>query len=264
MTATLELIPTQASILAERPEAIWLALGTILMLLGTVYFIAKGWGVTDPKQQEYYIITIMIPGIATAAYLSMFFGYGLTQVPVNYGGSFVEDGTLAIYWARYADWLFTTPLLLLDLGLLANADRNEIGALIGLDAFMIVTGLVGALSKDLIARYTWWFISTVAMVLVLYFLYSVLTARVQMMDEDTRSTFKALRNLVLVLWTVYPILWIVGTEGAQLVPLYVETLGFMILDVTAKVGFGIILLRSRAIIGEDRSAPEPSAAATAD
>jgi len=264
MTATLELIPTQASILAERPEAIWLALGTILMLLGTVYFIAKGWGVTDPKQQEYYIITIMIPGIATAAYLSMFFGYGLTQVPVNYGGSFVEDGTLAIYWARYADWLFTTPLLLLDLGLLANADRNEIGALVGLDAFMIVTGLVGALSKDLIARYTWWFISTVAMVLVLYFLYSVLTARVQMMDEDTRSTFKALRNLVLVLWTVYPILWIVGTEGAQLVPLYVETLGFMILDVTAKVGFGIILLRSRAIIGEDRSAPEPSAAATAD
>ncbi|PSQ10526.1 rhodopsin [Halobacteriales archaeon QS_5_70_15] len=264
MTATLELIPTQASILAERPEAIWLALGTILMLLGTVYFIAKGWGVTDPKQQEYYIITIMIPGIATAAYLSMFFGYGLTQVPVNYGGSFVEDGTLAIYWARYADWLFTTPLLLLDLGLLANADRNEIGALIGLDAFMIVTGLVGALSKDLVARYTWWFISTVAMVLVLYFLYSVLTARVQMMDEDTRSTFKSLRNLVLVLWTVYPILWLVGTEGAQLVPLFAETLGFMILDVTAKVGFGIILLRSRAIIGEDRSAPEPSAAATAD
>jgi bacteriorhodopsin len=257
-------VPMQANILAERPEAIWLALGTILMLIGTLYFIAKGWGVTDPKQQEYYIITIMIPGIATAAYLSMFFGYGLTQLPVNYVGPFVEDGTLAIYWARYADWLFTTPLLLLDLGLLANADRNEIGALVGLDAFMIITGLVGALSKDLVARYTWWFISTVAMILVLYFLYSVLTARVQDMDEDTRSTFKALRNLVLVLWTIYPILWLVGTEGAQLVPLYVETLGFMVLDVTAKVGFGIILLRSRAIIGEDQSAPEPSAAATAD
>ena len=257
-------IPAQAGILAERPEAIWLALGTILMLVGTVYFIAKGWGVTDPKQQEYYIITIMIPGIATAAYLSMFFGFGLTMLEVNYGGPFVEDGALAIYWARYADWLFTTPLLLLDLGLLANADRNTIGALVGLDAFMIITGLVGALSRDLVARYTWWFISTVALVLILYYLFGALTSRVQEMDEDTRSTFTTLRNLVLVLWAIYPVLWLVGTEGAQLVPLYVETLGFMVLDVTAKVGFGIILLRSRAIIGDDTSAPEPSAAATAD
>jgi len=256
-----DLIVAQAGILSERPETIWLALGTILMLIGTVYFIVRGWGVTDPKQQEYYIITIMIPGIATAAYLSMFFGYGLTQVPVNYTGPFVEDGMLAIYWARYADWLFTTPLLLLDLGLLANADRNTIGALVGLDAFMIVTGLVGALSKDLVARYVWWTISTIALVFILYYLFAALTARAQVMDEDTRSTFTTLRNLVLVLWSVYPVLWLVGTEGAQLVPLFAETLGFMILDVSAKVGFGLILLRSRAIVGEDRSAPEPSAAA---
>jgi bacteriorhodopsin len=62
---------------------------------------------------------------------------------------------------------------------------------------------------------------------------------------------------------VYPIAWLVGTEGAGIVPLFVETLLFMILDVTAKVGFGIILLRSRAIFGED-TAPEPSASATAD
>jgi bacteriorhodopsin len=37
----------------------------------------------------------------------------------------------------------------------------------------------------------------------------------------------------------------------------------MVLDVTAKVGFGFVLLRSRAITGE-MEAPEPSAAATTD
>jgi len=66
-----------------------------------------------------------------------------------------------------------------------------------------------------------------------------------------------------VLWSVYPILWLIGTEGAQLVPLSIETLGFMVLDVTAKVGFGAILLRSRAIVG-DESAPTPSAEAADD
>jgi bacteriorhodopsin len=239
-------------IIGERPEAIWLALGTVLMLLGMIYFIARGWGVTDPKQQEFYIITILIPGIAAASYLSMFFGFGLTEVEV------AGRGVLDIYWARYADWLFTTPLLLLDLALLAKASRTEISALIILDGFMIVTGLVGALSKQMTFRYVWWFISTIAMILVLYFLYSVLTARVQEMDDDVKGTFTTLRNLVLVLWTLYPILWIVGTEGAGVVSLYVETLGFMVLDVLAKVGFGFILLRSRAILG-DTEAPEPSA-----
>jgi bacteriorhodopsin len=248
----------QASMsIAERPEIIWLALGTVLMLLGTVYFIARGWGVTDPQEQEYYIITILIPGIAAASYLSMLFGFGLTEVTLNTGT------TLDIYWARYADWLFTTPLLLIDLGLLAGADRNTIAALVGLDAFMIITGLVGALTKVFTFRFVWWTVSTIAFLFILYYLYGALSSRMEEMDDDTRSTFSTLRTLVVILWSAYPVLWLIGTEGAGLVPLSIETLGFMVLDVTAKVGFGIVLLRSRAITG-GADAPEPSAGTPAD
>jgi Bacteriorhodopsin len=230
----------------------WLGIGTLLMLIGTFYFLVKGWGVTDKEAREYYAITILVPGIATAAYLSMFFGVGLTEVEV------AGRGTLDIYYARYADWLFTTPLLLLDLALLAKVDRATIGTLIGVDALMIVTGLVGALSKTPLARYTWWLVSTIAMIVVLYFLATSLRSAAKKRSADVQSTFNTLTVLTLVLWTAYPILWIIGTEGAGLVPLTVETLGFMILDVSAKVGFGFILLRSRAVFG-DTEAPEPSA-----
>ena len=147
-----------------RPETLWLGIGTLLMLIGTFYFIAKGWGVTDEEAREYYAITILVPGIATAAYLSMFFGVGLTEVEV------AGRGTLDIYYARYADWLFTTPLLLLDLALLAKVDRVTIGTLIGVDALMIVTGLIGALSQTMLARYSWWLVSTIAFIFVLYYL----------------------------------------------------------------------------------------------
>ncbi|ESS04915.1 MAG: bacteriorhodopsin [uncultured archaeon A07HR67] len=235
-----------------RPETMWLGIGTLLMLIGTFYFLVKGWGVTDKEAREYYAITILVPGIATAAYLSMFFGVGLTEVEV------AGRGTLDIYYARYADWLFTTPLLLLDLALLAKVDRATIGTLIGVDALMIVTGLVGALSKTMLARYTWWLVSTIAMIVVLYFLATSLRSAAKKRSADVQSTFNTLTVLTLVLWTAYPILWIIGTEGAGLVPLTVETLGFMVLDVSAKVGFGFILLRSRAVFG-DTEAPEPSA-----
>jgi bacteriorhodopsin len=222
------------------------------MLIGTFYFIAKGWGVTDKEAREYYAITILVPGIASAAYLSMFFGVGLTEVEV------VGRGTLDIYYARYADWLFTTPLLLLDLCLLAKVDRITTGTLIGVDALMIVTGLIGALSETMLARYTWWLFSTIAFVFVLYYLLTSLRSAAKRRSEEVQSTFNTLTALVAVLWTAYPVLWIIGTEGAGVVGLGVETLAFMVLDVTAKVGFGFVLLRSRAILS-DTGAPEPSA-----
>ena len=242
----------QVAELGVEGEGIWLALGTVLMMLGMVYFLAQGWGVEDPRRKEFYIITTLIPGIAAASYLSMFFGFGLTEVSLETGR--VVD----VYWARYADWLFTTPLLLLDIGLLAGASNRDIGALVGLDAFMIVTGLAATLMKVVIARYAFWTISTIAMLLLLYFLFAVFTEAASDLDEDAKGTFNVLRNLILVAWTLYPILWLIGTEGAGVVNLYVETLLFMILDVTAKVGFGFILLRSRAITDEG-SAPTPSA-----
>jgi bacteriorhodopsin len=254
MSAPTDLV-LQISELGVEGEGIWLALGTIGMLLGMVYFMAKGWDVTDPEEELFYVITILIAGIASASYLSMFFGFGLTQVEL------VNGEVLDIYWARYADWLFTTPLLLLDIGLLAGASRRDLGTLITIDAFMIVTGLAAALMKVPVARYAFWTISTIAMLFVLYYLVVAVGEAASGADEDTQSTFRVLRNVILVAWAIYPIAWLVGTEGLTLVSLYGETLIFMILDLFAKIGFGFILLRSRAIVGG--GAPTPSAEETA-
>ena len=215
------------------------------MVLGTLAFIARGWSVKDPEQQRFYIITIFITAIASAAYFSMATGFGLTEVTV-------AGETLDIYWARYADWLFTTPLLLLDLALLAGADRNTIYTLIGLDVFMIGTGLVGALVVSSAAiRIAWWGISTAALVFLLYFLVKALSEAADRQTAEVRSLTTTLRNMLIVLWIAYPIVWIVGTEGTiGILPLYWETAAFMVLDLTAKVGFGLVLLRSHSVLDE--------------
>jgi len=240
--------------MALEDIALWI--GTAGMALGMLAFLGMGWSERDPKKQEYYIITIFIPAIAAASYFSMATGYGLTEVTV--GGEVLD-----IYWARYADWLFTTPLLLLDLGLLAGADRNTIGTLVGLDVGMIVTGLVGALVTSSAAiRIAWWGISTAFMIVLLYFLVSRLTALANQRPGDVGSLFGTLRNLTIVLWTAYPIVWLIGTESTLgLIPLGVETVLFMILDLSAKVGFGFLLLRSRSVLDQ---ATESSSTATAD
>src|SRR6056297_1325250 len=148
---------------APGGESIWLWLGTAGMFLGMLYFIGRGWGETDERRQKFYIATIMITAIAFVNYLAMALGYGLT-------GIVVAGEELPIYWARYSDWLFTTPLLLYDLALLAGADRNTIATLVGLDVFMIVTGLVAALTPDPAFRIVWWGISSGALLFLLYVL----------------------------------------------------------------------------------------------
>jgi bacteriorhodopsin len=73
--------------------------------------------------------------------------------------------------------------------------------------------------------------------------------------------FGRLRNLTIALWLLSPVVWILGTEGTiGVIPLYWETAAFMVLDLSAKVGFGFLLLRSRSVL-EQATQPEPATAA---
>ncbi len=219
------------------------------MAIGTLYFIGRGWSVSDVEQQLFYIATIFITTTAFASYLAMATGFGLTEVVVG-------DRTLDIYWARYADWLVTTPLLLFDLALLAGADRNTIATLVGVDVFMIVTGLVAALTPDPAFRIVWWGISSGALLFLLYILVGSLTMQARERPGDVGNLFQTLRNLTVALWVLYPVVWILGTESTlQLVPLYWETAAFMVLDLSAKVGFGFLLLRSRNVLEQATRRP---------
>ncbi len=232
------------------------------MFLGMVYFIARGWNERDQRRQEFYIVTIFITAIAFVNYLAMALGFGLTTVEL-------AGETLDIYWARYTDWFFTTPLLLVDLGLLARANRNQLGTLVGLDMLMIATGAVATLAAGTGAlgegarRLIWWGVSTGFLVVLLYFLFGTLSSQASEVSAEAQSTFTRLRNLVVVVWAVYPVWWLVGTEGLGVIGLGLETAGFMVLDLVAKVGFGFILLSSRKAIDDAAAAggdPEPAAA----
>ena len=214
------------------------------MFLGMIYFVARGWGVQDRDRQEFYIITILIASIAFVNYLAMALGFGLTTVEL--GGEEVP-----IYWARYTDWFFTTPLLLVDLALLAGATRNQIGALVGLDVLMIGTGAIATLNENAAVlgttgnRLVWWGVSTAFLLVLLYLLFGALSQQARSLPGELQSTFATLRNMIVAIWLVYPVWWILGTEGLGIIGLGIETAGFMVLDLTAKIGFGFILLKGR-------------------
>jgi bacteriorhodopsin len=65
-----------------------------------------------------------------------------------------------------------------------------------------------------------------------------------------QSTFRTLALLAIVLWSLYPVVWLLGTEGFNAVGSTLEAFLFLILDFFAKIGFGFLLLTNRQALGE--------------
>lgn len=57
------------------------------------------------------------------AYFAMLSGQGWTAIA----------GCRQFFYARYVDWAFTTPLIILQLGLIAGAETTSIASAIGAD-----------------------------------------------------------------------------------------------------------------------------------
>jgi bacteriorhodopsin len=144
--------------------------------------------------------------------------------------------------------------LLLDLALLALPNwRRNIGLIAGLivlDVFMILTGLLAGQSTSEFARGFWFIISTIAMVVLLYLVYTQLFSSAQSQPGSVQGVFRTLALLTIVLWSLYPIVWLLGTEGFAVASSTVEVFLFLILDVLAKIGFGFLLLTNREALSQ--------------
>lgn len=192
---------------------------------------------------HFYIITATITLIAFIAYFVMATGNGVSSLAAS------GDTVREFYWARYIGWLFTTPLLLLDLALLAlvrpGRSTGLIAGIIGLDVGMILTGLGAGASSNAFLRVVLFLISTAAFIGVVYFLVTRLLAAARSQTAEVARVFDILAGLTIVLWTLYPVVFLLGTEGFGALGISTEVFAFMVLDLLAKVGFGFLFLTNR-------------------
>jgi len=149
---------------------------------------------------------------------------------------------------RYADWLLTVPLLMVEviavLGLSAKVSGQMLGKLTIAAVLMIATGYPGeiAAADDNTTRLIWGTISTIPFCYILYVLWVELSKSLERQPERVRVLARNLRLLILGTWGVYPIAYlfpVFGISGANaMVGLQV---GYTIADITAKAGMGLMI-----------------------
>ncbi len=210
--------------------SLWI--GEICMAFGAIAFFFMSFK-ARAEDKHHYLVSILIVVIATMSYFAM--AIGQTHLTLSDGHS--------IYIARYLDWAFTTPLLLLGtatIGMRAlSVNKTIVYGAIGADIVMIVAGLAGGLSVDH-SRWIWYAYSCIAFIVVLALLWGPI--RAESRAQGRESEYVRLIGVLTILWVQYPIVWLLGSEGFRSLAPGPETLWYSALDVIAKVAFGFLSL----------------------
>ena len=128
-------------------------------------------------------------------------------------------------------------LILADLALLSRSDTPTIISLVGNMVLYVICGLIGALTVAPY-KYMWWVASLIFLIIV----FMLLLQRLNNAEGYGGDALKGLIWLTILVWLVYPIVWIVGSEGTGALGLSQEVGIITIADLIAKIGFGFYLL----------------------
>lgn len=209
----------------------YFAAGGVATALGTVAFLYVR--LVDEDNAAFHTVITAVAAVAAVAYTSMALGVGIVTV-----------GSQTIFVGRYVQWLLGTPLIVLYLGMLAGAGRNRLVALMVVDVLSMGAALGAAVTTGT-ARWGVFAVGTALYAVLLYGLVSTLGDAAQGRSAPVVTLFEKLRNLTVVTWSFYPVVWLVGPLGLGVVDPFAEVLLITYLDVVAKVGFGFIAVNSR-------------------
>ncbi len=214
----------------------WLYVGS--MIGGALLFWAWSRNPKGVPQYE-YSLAMMIPIWSALAYMGMAMGQGKTEVAGQ-----------VTHYARYMDWVVSTPLLLLALAFTAmfyvpkdERSKTLLFGLVAADVVMILCGLFADLSESSNARLLWFLCGVGAFLAVLYVIWVPLRRIAADSDAELGSIYTKLVSFLTFLWFSYPTIWALGPSGIGFLGQTTETLLFVVVPFFSKVGFSIMDLQ---------------------
>ncbi|KAF8524560.1 hypothetical protein BU17DRAFT_63127 [Hysterangium stoloniferum] len=222
-------------------NTLWI--GFVIFLVATI--LMMGMAVRhDRRHRTFHLITMVITLVATLSYYAMAIGSGAVYVSLGLFRIHEQETMFLrqVFWARHVDWAITTPLILLDLALLAGLPWLDIVCLLVADEAWVLSGMFSVLHPGRSAgKWGWYLFSWLFLLYVMYKLLGHGRRCAKLQQSSTSSLYTQLAIYTTVLWVMYPIFSGLG-EASGVIPANGETVILTILDVLTKVGFGLWLL----------------------
>jgi bacteriorhodopsin len=205
--------------------------GCMAMMAASAFFFLS-LNQFDKKWRTSVLVSGIITFIAAVHYYYM----------RDYWASFGESPT----FFRYVDWILTVPLMCLEFYLIlkiAGAKKSLLSKMIFYSVIMLVTGYFGEAVYPESAQ-IWGLISGIAYFAIVYEIWLGEASKLaKAAGGNVLEAHKILCWFVLVGWAIYPLGYMLGTEGW-----YTSILGkgnvdvaYNIADAINKIGFGLVI-----------------------
>mmetsp|Transcript_86399 Transcript_86399/g.230805 ORF Transcript_86399/g.230805 Transcript_86399/m.230805 type:complete len:241 (-) Transcript_86399:276-998(-) len=190
--------------------------------------LSSPFRLTDVRQ--FHFALCFVTAIATFSYYAMLSGQGWLITPA----------CRQMFYVRYIEWMATTPLLMLVLGMLAEADIAYILAVMGGSSMMIFGGLMATISSGHI-KWLWFTISLGLFLALVFVMLRGFKAMVEQKHPAVLELYTKVSTLTAISWALYPAVFIFSEGTGDWSPNF-EIMLLSVLDILSKVAFGYILL----------------------
>lgn len=235
---------------------------TVATMGAAALFLFMARAQVDPEYRPALLVSGIVVSIACYHYFmirhSWHDAYALTD------GGYKGSGAAFNDFYRYADWILTVPLLMVELVAVLRLQPAKATSLLTrlviAAALMIALGYPGEVIADPAKwseRVMWGALSSVPFFYILYVLWTELTNSLASQPPAARRLLEVARLVLLVTWAVYPIAYALGgtpdalaakagTAGNASGILGANgvvglQIGYAIADMTAKAGFGVLI-----------------------
>lgn len=209
------------------------------------FFLSPGVG---RKFKPAVVVSGVVVSIACYHYFRILGSFEGSYAASSSGG-YTATGKPFNDFYRYADWLLTVPLLMVELVAvlaLAKVESSKLLTRLAVAAaLMIALGYPGEAAigtgNDTVV-WVWFVASMLPFLYIMATLFGTLTRATQTQPENVRSLLALARLVVVVTWSFYPIAYVIGALGASSgAGRTAIQVGYTLADLTAKAGFGLVI-----------------------
>ncbi len=231
---------------------------TVATMGAAALFLFMSRANVDPEYRPALMVSGLVVSIACYHYFMIRHSWNDAYTLAEGGAGYVGTGAAFNDFYRYADWILTVPLLMVELvavlRLQASKATSLLTRLVIAAAAMIALGYPGEVIADpsrWTERVVWGALSSVPFFYILYVLWVELTNSLDSQPPAARKLIEICRLVLLITWAVYPIAYALGgTEEALAAKaggkvgadgVVALQIGYAIADMTAKAGFGVLI-----------------------
>ena len=232
---------------AGQYDLVYNAFSFVIASMGaSLLFFVLVRGSVAPRHRMAVTLTTVVVGIALYHYIRIFNSW--VDAFTYAGGVYVQDGIPFNEAYRYVDWMLTVPLLLAELVIVLKLAQGKTRSLLirlTIAALaMIIAGYPGEMAAaDSTAKIVWGILGTLPFLYIVYVLFVELGNSLGRQAPGVMRLLSALRWILVVTWTVYPIAYFLPVVISDpVVAEIARQVGYSVADVLAKPLFGLLIL----------------------